>query len=264
MGNFFNLLLFQPILNILILLYKVLFNNFGLAIVALTFLVRGALFSFAHRPTTRMARKITELKSEIDRLKTKYKGDTRKFQEAQLGLYRKHGVNPAAGCLPQIIQILVLIALFQVFRMILLPEMEVIENLNPQLYFSWLRFLPEETINTRFFYLDLTKPDLIYLPIAVTFGSLKIESVPGLFLILAAVTQFISSKMMVPTVKLGEKMAKETREKSDDIGAAMQAQMLYMMPAMTVLIGLRFPSGLVLYWLTFSLFTIIQQSKFKF
>jgi YidC/Oxa1 family membrane protein insertase len=264
MGKVFNLLLFQPILNILILLYKILFSNFALAIVALTFLIRGALFSFTASPTTKMAKKIAELKPEIDRLKAKYKGDARKLQVAQLSLYQKHGINPAAGCLPQLIQILVLIALFQVFRMILLPEVEVIEKLNPQLYFSWLRFSPGETINTRFLYLDLTKPDLIHLPISIIFGSLKIEAVPGLFLILAAVTQFLSSKMMAPTVKWGEKMAKKTREKSDDISTAMQEQMLYMMPVMTLLIGLKFPSGLVLYWLTFSLFTIIQQSKSKF
>ena len=80
-----------------------------------------------------------------------------------------------------------------------------------------------------------------------------------MFLLLAAGTQFLSSKMMIPSIQAAQTKAKKTPEQEDDMAAMMQKQMLYMMPIMTLFIGFRFPSGLVLYWFTFSLFMIVQQ-----
>jgi len=65
--------------------------------------------------------------------------------------------------------------------------------------------------------------------------------------------------MMQPAVKAAQKEAKETPGTQDDLAAAMQNQMLYLFPLMTILIGFSFPSGLVLYWLVFSVFTAVQQ-----
>jgi len=69
--------------------------------------------------------------------------------------------------------------------------------------------------------------------------------------------------MMMPATKAAEAKAEKTKEQTDDMAAAMQQQMLYFMPVMTLFIGLRFPSGLVLYWLTFSIFMLIQQLWMK-
>jgi len=68
---------------------------------------------------------------------------------------------------------------------------------------------------------------------------------------------------MMPAAKASEVKSKKTKEQSDDMAAAMQTQMLYFMPIMTLFIGFRFPSGLVLYWLTFSIFMLIQQLWLK-
>ena len=65
--------------------------------------------------------------------------------------------------------------------------------------------------------------------------------------------------MMAPVVATAKKEAQKTPEKTDDMATAMQSQMTYMFPLMTILIGYSFPSGLILYWLIFSLFTAIQQ-----
>ena len=239
-------LLYQPLLNALFLFYR-LFNNFGLSIIAMTFLLRLALMPLT-LPSLKASRKIKELTSEINKLKKKHGKNKQAFSKAQLELYKKHGVNPAAGCLPQIIQLLVLIAFFQAFNQVLQANGDIVANLNEVLY-SFLRFSPGAMINTRFLYLELTQPDTFVL------GSIKL---PGLFLVGSALAQFFSSKLMSPALSGAEKLAKKTPGESDDMAVTMQKQMTYMLPFMTILVGFNFPSGLVLYWLVFSLTNLAQ------
>jgi YidC/Oxa1 family membrane protein insertase len=101
----------------------------------------------------------------------------------------------------------------------------------------------------------LTQPDVIKI------GSLP--PLPGLFLVLSVLAQFFSAKLMMPTVKKQEKIAEKTPGKEDDFASMMQKQSLYLFPLMTLLIGYRFASGLVVYWLVFSLFTLLQQWAIK-
>ena len=68
---------------------------------------------------------------------------------------------------------------------------------------------------------------------------------------------------MMPAAKASKAESQKTPGQSDDMAAAMQTQMLYFMPIMTLFIGFRFPSGLVLYWLTFSTFMLVQQLWLK-
>lgn len=76
---------------------------------------------------------------------------------------------------------------------------------------------------------------------------------------MSTVFQFLSSKLMMPGVRLGEKEVQTTEKKSDDMAVAMQKQMLYLFPAMTLIFGYTMPSGVILYWFVFSLFSYIQQ-----
>jgi membrane protein insertase Oxa1/YidC/SpoIIIJ len=101
-------------------------------------------------------------------------------------------------------------------------------------------------------YLDLVKPDTLTLP------GIPLP-LPGVFLLLSAIMQFLSGKMMVPVVKSEKKIADKTPSDSDDVAVAAQQQMLYFLPAMTLIFGYQFPSGLVLYWLLFSLVSTVQQ-----
>ncbi len=259
--NIWFIFLYQPLVNLLILFYKVLFQNLGLAIIALTLGIRSALRPLI-LPSMKTAQKMKQLQPELEELKKKYKEDKQGLAQAQLKLYQKHGFNPAAGCLPQIIQIIILIALFQAFNQVLSPDGDIIAKLNEILY-SPLQLSEEVAINTKFLYLELTKPDLIQLPFSLNLQIFKIDKVPGIFLLAAALTQFISSKSMFPMAQSAQSKAEKTPQQEDDMAAAMQKQMLYMMPLMTLFIGFRFASGLVLYWLTFSMFMLFSNLRLK-
>ena len=240
-------LLFQPLLNGLIFFYQI-FGNLGWAIILMTFLLRMVLLPLT-LPTLRASRKMRELAPEIAKLKKKHGKDRQAFAQAQMNLYRQHGANPAAGCLPQIIQLIVLIAFFQAFNQVLRADGDIVVKLNEILYPN-LQLAKDAVINTRFWYLELTKPDVFQI------NNFKL---PGLFLVSAAIVQFVSSKRMSPVVAKSEKAAKKTPGEADDMAVAMQKQMLYLFPVMTIFIGFTFPSGLVLYWVVFSLTTLLQQ-----
>jgi len=220
--------LIAPINNLLIFLYGISGQNLGLAIIFLTLIVRGVLVPITI-PSLRSAKKLQELKPHLDKLKQKHK-DKQKLQLATLELYKQHGINPAAGCLPQIAQLLVLIALYQVF----------INFINGGQYNG-------QSLNLNFLWLDLGKADPYYiLPV------------------LAGLTQLIFSFMMTSGLESHVKAPKNKDEKkkeedSMEMAQSMQQQMLYLMPAMTVIIALKFPSGLALYWVVTTLFSLVQQ-----
>lgn len=213
----------------------------GLAIIALTAFLRLLLVPLTI-PSLRAMKKQQELQPQLEKLKEKHGGNKEKMAKAQMELYRQHGINPAAGCLPQILQIVVLIALYQAFMRILNSDGQAIVELNKILYSDFLRIDPGRQINTAFGPWHLTQPDPFFiLPI------------------LAGASQFVLSKMMMPAAQRGQKEAKKTPEKSDDLLYTMQSQGLYLMPLMTVFIGWRLPSGLVLYWLVTTVFSLAQQ-----
>jgi len=248
--NLWQIFLDQPILNALILLYRLLFFNLGLAIIGLTALVRLFLIPLT-TPQLKSAQTMQAVNPELEKLKKKYKDDKQKLMQAQMELYKKHGINPAAGCLPQILQFVILISLYRSFSQVIKPDgASVIDNINKSLY-PFVRLPEESHLNLNFLYLNLSKPDLIHIP--------GFFALPGIFVILATVFQFLSSKLMIPVVKVGEKEAKATEEKTDDMAVSMQKQMLYLFPVMTLLFGYTLPSGVILYWFVFSLFSYLQQ-----
>ncbi|MBI1872060.1 membrane protein insertase YidC, partial [Candidatus Collierbacteria bacterium] len=109
--------LVTPITQLLIFFYSITGGSLGLAILLITLIIRGVLVPIT-LPSLKSAKKMQALKPKLDKLKEKHK-DKQKLQLAQLELYKQEGVNPAAGCLPQIAQLLVLIALYQVFNKII-------------------------------------------------------------------------------------------------------------------------------------------------
>jgi YidC/Oxa1 family membrane protein insertase len=234
-------LLYYPILNLLVFFYQILFQNLGLAILAMTFVLRAVLVPLT-LPTLKAAQKQKDLAPELEKLKKKHKDDKEKLAKAQMEFYRQHNVNPAAGCLPQILQLIVLIVLYQVFIQVLSNDGQAVLQLNEVLYFDFLKLDPGRTINTSFGPWNLSSPDRFFvLPI------------------LAGLAQLLLAKMMRPAAVAASEKAKKTPDKSDDLMYTMQEQMLYLMPLMTVFIGWRLPSGLVLYWLATTIFSLVQQ-----
>lgn len=251
-----NTFFYQPLVNALIFFYQFLGQNLGLAIIGLTVAIRGILTPLT-LPSMKSAQKIKDLQPELNKLKEKYGKDKQVFAQKQLEFYKEKGVNPAAGCLPQIVQLVILIALYQAFNQVLQPDGNIIDKLNLVLY-PQLQFSPDAALNSRFLYLDLTKPDLFTIP-AIKIGQFVIDKLPGFFLLASAITQFFSSKLMMPAAQVSQEKSKLTEGAGDDMAVAMQKQMLYLFPIMTLFIGFTFPSGLVLYWFVFSLFMLIQQ-----
>ena len=172
---------------------------------------------------------------------------------AQTELYKQKGINPSAGCLPYILNIVIMIALFNVFTQVLSVNNDSMTKLNNLLY-PQLKMSDNATLNTGFLYLDVRKPDVF------NFSGIPFP-IPGPFIILAGLLQFLSAKMMAPVIKKEEQITKKTKGEADDMAVAMQSSMIYTFPLMTIIFGVSFPSGLALYWLLFSVFQMIQQYK---
>jgi len=228
MKEFFNTILYQPLTAALNFLYVLMGNNLGLAIIALTLIIKLILAPLS-APALKSAQKLQDMKGELDALKVKYKDDKVRFQEEQLKLYKAKGINPLGGCLPLLLQLPVFFILWSVLN----------------------AFVAQSNINAGFLWLDLSKPDPYYiLPV------------------LAGVTQFIQSKLMVPakaktaTPAVQPKKV-ENESMSDSLAQAMQTQNLYLMPALWVIMLLRLPSGLALYLIVSIVFGIIQQMFIK-
>lgn len=223
----------------------------GLSIVAFAIFLR-ILTNPLTKPYMESMKKIKEVEPQLSKLKEKYKDDKKKLLEAQTEFYRQKGINPGGGCFPYLLQIAILIALFNVFNRVLTGG-DIASKLNELLY-QPLKFTDGHTINTSFLYLDITKPDVIKVP-GLPFG------LPGPVLILAALSQFLSAKMNQPLVKKEGKIAKKTSTQTDDMAVAMQSSMIYTFPLFTLLFGMSFSSGLALYWFLFSAIQVYQQYK---
>ncbi len=237
MSELWNSILINPLMNLMVLFYRYL-GNLGLAIIVLSFLVRLVMVPF-FVPNLKTAKKQRDLKPELDNIKEKYKHDKKKQAEMQMELFKRHGINPASGCLTNIITLLIPVALYGVINEV--SRATDISIINPKLYADWLRFGVGEVLNSRFLLFDMAKPDRTFvLPV------------------LCAILQFASSKMMLPAINKAEKLAGKTPEKSDDMMYNMQEQMLYMFPVMMLIFGFSLPSGVMLNILVSTVFTSVQ------
>lgn len=250
MGNIFTTILVQPLTNGLIFIYTYLGQNLGVAII-----VFSIILIFALRPLTKpymnSMKRIREMEPQLAKLRKKFGNDKIKMSQAQAELYKQNKINPTAGCLPYILQFLVLIALFKVFTNALSGQEIASGKLNELLY-NPLKFTNGQVLNTRFLYMDISKPDTFKIP-GLSFA------LPGLFLILATIAQFLSVKITTPYIKKEQQIANKTKSELDNTQVAMQKSMTYMMPLMTLIFGLKLPSGLALYWLVYSIANVWQQ-----
>jgi len=142
--NFFHSLLIIPILNILLGVYNSL--NFlhipyplGFALILLTVIIRLILHPLT-ASQLKSARKLSKLKPEIDRINREFKGDKVRLQQEQLKLYQQAGINPAGGCLPLLVQMPILIALYNLFFQLLNADRaKVVSEINKVAYFPFLK-----------------------------------------------------------------------------------------------------------------------------
>lgn len=223
----FQTLFYQPILNLLVFLCDIIpGHDLGTAIILLTIIIKIILYPLSKKSITSQ-KALQDLQPKIEEIKLKYKDRKEEMGRAMMELYKNNKVNPFSSCLPLLIQLPFLWAVFKVFS-------DGIAK-NTQLVYS---FIPKpEMVNNSFFgVVDLSQPS-IYLAI------------------LAGIAQFWQAKMMM-TKK--PKIISEG-SKDENMLAAMNKQMVYIMPIITVMLGVKFPGGVMLYWLTTTVLTGFQQ-----
>ena len=246
----FTTIFIEPLANGLAVFIKIFQGNLGLGIIGFTIALRLILNPLT-KPYLKSMKAMRDLAPQLNKLKAKHKGDRVKLAQAQADFYKDKGINPSAGCIPYILQFVVLIAFFRMFILILDGPGSPQENFNTLLY-SPLLFESSETIKTMFLGIELTEPN--------TFRVAGIPfALPGILLILAAASQVVASKIMAPAVKIEEEISKKTKEVADDVQTAMQKSMVWTFPLFTIIFGMRFAAGLALYWLVISIFQAYQQ-----
>ncbi|MCR4305885.1 MAG: YidC/Oxa1 family membrane protein insertase [Candidatus Daviesbacteria bacterium] len=254
----FDLLFFGPIINILVLIYQGLSalnipGALGFSIIALTLAIRILVWPFMSSQI-KATKKMADLKPHLNELKQKHKDDKKALAAAQMALYKEHGVNPAGGCLPAIIQIPIFLALYQAIINILPGTGGNLNRINDLLYFP--QFKLPSTIDPNFFGLNLgLKPS--------DFGKYGILLL--LVPVVTALLTFVQSKMTLPKpIKHypsdSPKEAKEKEGLEESMGAV-QSQMVYLMPIMIGYFAFSFPIGLAIYWNTYTIMGIIQQHR---
>jgi len=222
-GQLFHLICYQPLLNLLVFVYNVVpTHDIGLVIIILTVLFKAITYPLTAK-TIEAQKALKDLQPKMDEMKERLKDKKEEQAKEMIKLYKEHKINPLSSCLPLLIQIPFLIAIYQVFSVGL-------SNGN-------LDALYPVHINTLAFgFLDMAKPQ-------------------WLLAVLAGAAQFWQTKMML--AKRPEIKVKAAQD--EDMAAIMSKQMTYMMPIMTIIIGVNLPSGLVFYWFLLTILTTLQQ-----
>jgi len=266
--NLWNQLLVWPIINILIALYKGfeflhIPGPLGFAVIGLTILIRLLLYPLM-QAQLKSAKKMAKLKPHMDALNLKHKNDKQALQQAQLALYKEHGVNPAAGCLPLLIQMPVLIALYNVFYQVLNNGnlAKELETINKVVYHPALKIT---NLDLNFFGANLAvKPAawqthgwwLLLIPV-ITAGLQWYQSRLMMQGSMAAAPKELEANNRKPSSAKATEGKEE--KKPADTAMEMQKQMAIITPLMFGYFAFQFPLGLALYWNVFGLFGIMQQ-----
>ncbi len=266
MGNIFNTIIIDPILNVLVGFYKLFLQvglpgAFGFAIISITLLVRVLMHPFFKQQMD-TAKKMKELKPHLDKVQKKHKGDAKKLQQEQMRLYQEAGINPATGCLFAIVQIPMFMGLYQTLQLFLSNggDGQAVKLINEKLYWPFLKI---QTIDPHFFGLNLALSP-------AQSGGWYYLLVP----VITAGLQFFQNKVtMVDHAPVVEKKDEKEIEKkedkeekaepstADEFQKAMSTQMKYVFPVMIGYFSYSLPLGLSLYWNIFSLFSIIQHYR---
>jgi YidC/Oxa1 family membrane protein insertase len=250
-------LFFAPIVNLIVFVIRLFQASgipgaLGLSIILLTVGIRALIWPLM-ATQMKSAKKMAELKPHLEELKKKHSTDKQALAQAQMALYKEHGVNPAGGCLPVLIQIPPMIAIYQVIFAFFQGE-SGLTRINNVLYNpNWkLSSIPD----LNFFGLNLAIK-----PSDFQTAGLLVLTIP----VITALLQFIQSRMMSPKpVKVyptDSSKEKKEKEGTEDTMMAVQSQMTYFMPVMIGYIAFTFPMGLALYWNTLTLIGIWQQYR---
>ena len=215
--------------------FHMIVRNYALAIVMLTVMVRGAMFPLG-RKAAMNAQRMQELQPELKKINDMYKDNMEKRAKAMQDLYSKHNFKPLAGCLPMFIQLPIFIGLYRCLsvdislrQQPLIPGLSWCSNLaGPDMLFDWSSWMPELISGRGTGWLG---PYFNILPMVTV----------GLFL--------LQQKMLMP--KATDEQTRMTQN---------------MMQVMTIFMGVLFfkvPSGLCIYFITSSLWSLVERKLVK-
>lgn len=230
-------LIIEPMLNTLLWIYNIVFQNFGIAIILFTILIRMLTYPLTAQQL-KSAQKLQDMQKskKWQDIQKKYKNDKEKLAQEQMKLYQEMGVNPLGSCLPLLIQFPIIIGLYQaVIRALAVTPIQLLDvskHIYPFINASEL--IP---LNSQFLWMNLSQPERFYI-----FG----VGIPMLT-ILVVITTFLQSRLMSPTAA-----------SPGDQGAQMSKMMNLYMPIFMGYIAYTLASGLALYFVASNLVGIIQ------
>ena len=225
-------------INVLLLIYDYMGDNFGIAIILFTALMRLLTYPLT-ASSLRSTQKMQELQGSKrwQDIQKKHKDNKQKIQEEQMKMYKEVGFNPLGGCLPTLIQFPVIIGLYQSIINVMASGPIQLLNLSTRLY----SFVPSALIplNSHFLWMDLGEPERLFLPFLPDFG------IPVLTIVVV-ITSYLSTKMTaVPSADGGQ-------------GAQMTQMMGIYMPLLMGYLAYTYSSGLALYFVTSNVLGIAQ------
>lgn len=223
MAYLYHAILYQPLLNALVFFYNTIaFQDFGLSIVYLTVLIRLILFPLFHKGARHQAI-MQRLQPELKKIQELHRGNKVKQAEATMEVYRKNEVNPFAPFVLLLVQLPILIALYQIF----------LKSFSPEFLSGLYSFVeaPTKIEPTSLGLIDLAKPSILMVG-------------------LAALAQYFQGRLALPKSEKGKLLSQ-----AEKIGR----QMVYVGPVLTLVIFYKLPAAIGLYWVVTSLFSIVQQ-----
>lgn len=234
-GGIFFVLLTQPMYNLLIAFYNGLaamgIMDLGLAIIAVTIVLKLVLLPFTAKSVVAQ-RDMQALQPEMDALKKKHKDNKEAQAKAMMELYKTHKINPMSSCLPILVQLPILIALYNVLQK---------SVTHPEALAMLYAFVPApEVINTTLF----------------SIVDLGARSIP--LAVIAGAVQYVQAKML-QVRKPPSHVGASEGSRDESMAAAMSKSMVYTMPLMTVIFGATLPGGVTLYWLVSGVVSVLQQ-----
>ncbi len=224
-GSAWDLIILNPIVNVLVMLSDYLFGSFGLAIMVLTVVVNLLMYPLTQRQL-KASKAMQAMQAEIAEVRKKYAKDKQKAAQEQMRLMKESGVSPAGCLLPMLVQMPVWIALYQSVIRLLATAPEGFIDLSQRLYTTWPVF-SQIPLNSHFLWLNLAVPDMF-------------------MAILVGVAMWVQQKMT-------------TNPSADPQQQAQGQMMLWMMPLMFGFLCMSLPSGLAVYWVTSTVIRIIMQ-----
>lgn len=219
----YQTIIIRPLLNALIFFYNTIaFHDLGLAIISLTVLVRILLFPiFAKSARYQVA--IQAIQPRLKEIQEKHKDDKAKQTEAMLALYKEYKVNPFSGILFLLLQLPILIGLYQIF----------------------LKTLTQDTIVGLYSFVATPSPLN-----STLLGLINLRDKSILLVVLAAALQYVQAILMLKKQKVGQMPSQAEKT---------ARRMAFLGPILTLVIFYRFPAAVSLYWVVTSVASIIQQ-----